>query len=419
MAARLLLPLILALAAGAAAAGDLAWIPTWFAGPAPVSGEAPQLRNMTIRQMVHISAGGKYVRLRLSNAYGHQPLHFDKVSLALRDSGSLIRSGSAAVTFGGIKGVTVAPGGFAVSDAIPFEAPPGADLAVSLYASGPVEASTAHLVQRSAIYFADGDAAETRSLAHPAAAPTTGQSWLWLEEVEVAGSTAKAAIVTFGDSITDGVGPAPDTYSTWPDILVRRFASAGIDLGVANAGIGGNRLLHDASWPPFGEAACVRFDEAVLAQPNIQAVIVLIGINDIGQVGERVDARDYVSAAEIEAGLARLAERAHEKKILVYAGTLLPFRGMPVKGYYSDEKEAERQAVNAWIRGTNAFDGVIDFDKAMEDPAAPGQLRPAYDSGDHLHPSAEGDRALADAVPLRWFQGEPAPNTTETNRRPK
>jgi lysophospholipase L1-like esterase len=188
-------------------------------------------------------------------------------------------------------------------------------------------------------------------------------------------------------------------------VLYARLRDAKIErYSVANAGIGGDRLLHDGSWPPFGTAALARFDRDVLAQPNVKAVILLIGINDIGQVGAGAPAEEQVSAEDLERGLAQLAERAHERGIRVYAATLTPFKPTAFKGYYSDEKDVVRRAVNGWIRQAKVFDGVADFDKALEDPSAPGQLRPAFDSVDHLHPSAAGDKAMAEAIPLDWFR---------------
>jgi lysophospholipase L1-like esterase len=173
---------------------------------------------------------------------------------------------------------------------------------------------------------------------------------------------------------------------------------------VINAGISGNRLLHNGSASAFGIAAVARYDSEVLAQPNISSVIVLLGINDIGQVGQGAGSDDYVSAQQIEDGLSQLAERSHVHGLKIYVGTLTPFKVTTIKNYYSDDKETEREAVNTWIRANTIFDGVVDFDKAMEDPSNPDHMLPAYDCGDHLHPSTAGDAAMANAVALGWFK---------------
>ncbi len=397
MTAALLVPL-------SAVATPLSWIPTWYASPEP-TGSTPvaTLQDETVRQIVHVSAGGKMVRIRLSNAYGNTDLHIAKVAVADRGVGSAIKAGSSvALTFGGHSDVIVAPGGYALSDPIVFDVVPQSDLAISLQVSGSVSLSTVHLTQRKAAYFATGDAVD--AVTFPTiAAPATGDQGLWLSEVEVAQSPAKAAVVAFGDSITDGAGPKADTNAPWPDVLADRLIKAKMPLSVINAAITGNRLLHAGSWAPFGAAGVARFDGDVLAQPNVKAVVVLLGINDIGQYGS--GAQEAADVRDIETGLAQLAARAHENGLKIYVGTLTPFKVTTIKAYYSDEKEAQREAVNAWIRGNSAaFDGVADFDKALEDPANPGHMRAEYDSGDHLHPSAAGDAAIAGAIPLNWFR---------------
>jgi hypothetical protein len=212
--------------ASAAWAAGPKWVPTWSASPAP-SRAAAVLQNETVREIVHTTAGGREVRLRLSNAYGATPLRIDAVSLALRDADARIRPGSSVrVTFQGAGAVTVAPGGYVLSDPVAFEVPAQADLAVSLYVAGPAIATTAHDLQRDAVYFAQGDATGDATAAAaftPVAAPATGSAWLWLDQVEVAGSDAQGAVVAFGDSITDGAGPAPGTHAAWPDVLYARL----------------------------------------------------------------------------------------------------------------------------------------------------------------------------------------------------
>ncbi len=403
------------MATSAHAATPQTWIPTWYAPPEPVADAPVMLTDTTVRQIIHTSTGGQVVRLRLSNAFGHDDLHIDKATIANRAAGSAIAPGSSAViTFAGQPGVIIPAGAFALSDPISFDVAARSDLAVSTYvASAPV--STVHIQQRNAIYYAAGDvtAAETLTLAPP---PANGDWTPWLSEVEVADSATQATVVTFGDSITDGAGPKADMNATWPDLLYDRFAGAGIDLGIANAAISGNRLLHNGQWAPFGIDGLARFDSDVLAQPNVKAVIVLIGINDIGHPGSGSPMSETTPPEQMEAGLSQLAERAHEHGLKIYIGTLTPFKDTVFKGYYSDDKEAQRQAVNAWIRSSGVFDGYADFDKALDDPAHPGHLRPEFDSGDHLHPSAAGDAAIANTIPLDWFQAE-APKAVVKKRK--
>jgi lysophospholipase L1-like esterase len=379
------------------------WIPTWYASPAPSDKAAETVSDMTLREIAHVSVGGSSVRIRLSNAYGKTPLTFDAASVAKRADGAAIVAGSSRpLTFSGRTSVTIPPGAWALSDPVALDVAQGADLAIDLHVPGPVTPDTIHVIQRDAVYAAQGNVVGQASVS--GIKPPAGGLWLWLDEVEVSGGPAKSAIVAFGDSITDGYHQKPDANTAWPDVLAQRLAAAGAPMGVINAGISGNRMLHDGQWPPFGAAGLARFDRDVLAQPNISSVIVLLGINDIGQVTKGVDDPEYVSAEALEAGLTQMAMRAHERGLKAYVATLTPFKETTIKNYYDDDKEAIRIAVNSWIRGQKVFDGVVDFDKAIEDPAHPGQMRPEFDSGDHLHPGAAGEAAMAAAVPLEGLR---------------
>lgn len=378
------------------------WIPTWYASPEPTDKTAV-VHDLTLRQTVRVSAGGNSVRLRLSNAYGKAPLRIDAVTIARRTTGSAIDPAAmASILFNGQPGATIAPGAWVLSDPVSLTVPANSDLAVSLYAAAPTPVTTLHDMQRGALYAAPGD------LTHASALPETpidlgiGDAMPWLAEVEVADSAATGAVIAFGDSITDGYGIDPDSGGTWPQVLSARFAAAGIPLSVVNAGISGNRLLHHGQWITFGEDGLARFDRDVIAQPNARAVIVLLGINDLGH-DRGPGSPEFVTAAGVIDGLDQLAERAHERGLKIYAVTLLPFIGTVFDGFYSEEKEQRRQAINAWMRGTQTFDGVFDLDKVMEDPAAPGHLRPEFDVGDHLHPNLAGARMIADSIPLDAF----------------
>ncbi len=379
------------------------WVPVWYASPEPVGPVDKKLENTTLRQIVRVSAAGNTIRLRVSNAYGTDPLHIDAIRVANRLAGSRIDvTTDTTVTFSGHDGVTLAPGAWVLSDPISLTVAAQGDVAVSLYVSTPTPLTTEHDNQRGALYVATGNLTRAADLPVAPVDIGIGSGCPWLAEVEVSGTPAKSAVVAFGDSITDGYGITPDTGGTWPQILGQRFNDAHIPLSVVNAGISGNRLLHNGQWIRFGDAALARFDRDVLAQPNVSATIVLIGINDLGH-SKGPGAPEYVSGQDIIDGLTQIAERAHERGIRVYAATLTPFKGTVFTDYYSDEKETQRLLINAWIRQSKLFDGVIDFDAAVVAPDAPGHMRPDLELSDHLHPNDAGARVMADAVPLRLF----------------
>ncbi len=379
------------------------WVPTWYASPEPSGAPDAKINDKTLRQIVRISAGGTSVRLRLSNAYGTTPLKLEDIHVAKRVSGSRIDPASdTAVAFNGRNSVTVAPGAYVLSDPLPMEVAVDSDLAISFYVPGETPLATVHDIQRGALYMADDRASTAAELPETKTDIGIGNAFPWLAEIEVSGSPAKAALITFGDSITDGYGITPDQGRTWPELLSRRLHEADIPLSVVNAGLSGNRLLHHGQWARFGDGGLSRFDRDVLAQPNVSAVIVLIGINDLGHA-QGPGSDGYVSAEDLIDGLSQTAARAHERGLKIYAATLTPFIGTVFEGYYSDEKESRRQTINAWIRHQTVFDGVIDFDKAVEDPVTSGHLRPDYDVGDHLHPNDAGAAAMAAAIPLGLF----------------
>jgi lysophospholipase L1-like esterase len=226
--------------------------------------------------------------------------------------------------------------------------------------------------------------------------------------VDVLAPESTSALVAFGDSITDGAHSTVDANHRWPDFLAARLLARGGHKGVAvlDAGIGGNRILHDAGSTNvrFGVSALARFDRDVLAQPGVKYVIVLEGINDLGHAGSSAPLSESVTADDLIAGLKQLIERAHEKGIKIFGATLTPFAGMPSKTYFTPEKEAIRKAVNQWIRTGKAFDGVVDFEKAVRDPANPDRMAASYDSGDHLHPGDAGYKAMGEAVDLSLFR---------------
>ena len=418
--------LALALLAGLAGHAGFAqntnehWVTTWTAAqlqPPPVrlgpvgqpASDAQRalagFANQTVRMIVPISVSGRRARVHLSNAYGSTPLVVGAAHLAIRAKDSAIVKGSDhALTFGGKPGFTIPPGASALSDSVDFDAPPLAELAVSVYVPGTTSAPTMHSVGLHTTYVSlSGDATAQVALT----AAVTTQSWYWLSGVDVLAPSSVAAIVAFGDSITDWARSTPDTNSSWPSRLSRRLlaspATAG--LAVANQGISGNRILRDGA----GASALARFDSDVLSQAGVQWLIVLEGINDIGRAtGPNANPADAVTADELIGGLRQMIERAHVRGIRVAGATLTPYTGAP---YFSEKGEVIREAVNNWIRTGGAFNAVIDFDAATRDPGNPKQFRPAFDSGDHLHPSDAGYQAMADAIDVTIFGSAPVSTT--------
>jgi lysophospholipase L1-like esterase len=379
------------------------WVGTWGAGPGgpPLPANTQTFTDQTVRLIVHTSIGGTRVRIRLSNELGSTPLRIGGAHIALRAAGADIQAGTdRPLTFSGFPGITIPPGAPVLSDPVDLNVPALSDLAVSLYLPGTQGATTIH-----------GTASQTNYVSLPgdftgaASLPTqrTILSWPFLTEVDVTGNGA--AIVTLGDSITDGTRSTPDTNNRWPDWLARRLQTvrdpvAGINnvLGVVNRGISGNRLLSNpAEGSLAGRSIQERFDRDVLATAGVRYLTLMIGINDIGNSS----ATNPVTANDLIAGYRQVIARAHAKGIAVFGATLTPFEGA---GYYSPEKETVRQAVNNWIRASDEFDGVIDFDRVTRDPSHPARFLPAYDSGDHLHPNDFGYQAMGTAVPLELFR---------------
>jgi lysophospholipase L1-like esterase len=374
------------------------WIGTWSAAPhAPIQGvPTPEFNNQTLRLIVHISSGGPLVRLKLSNAYGTAPLQIGDVHVAISTTAAGILAGSdSVVTFAGQNSVTIPPGGLVMSDPVNLVVSDFTNLAVSIYLPADTIAVTQHFVAQQASYISSpGDF--TGSSSFPISNVTL--SWYFLSNVEVLGFVGSRAVVALGDSITDGVNSSFDGNTRWPDVLAQRLASFGLHqkLSVLNQGIDGNQLVND--YLGIGQNGDARFDRDVIAQAGAKYVIVLEGTNDIG-LGLFVPAQAAGSAGII-AGYNQLIQRAHEHDIMVFGGTLIPFGG---SFYYTAATEAERQAVNQFIRTGQAFDGVIDFDLAVRDPNNPTQILPAYDSGDHLHPNDAGYRAMGQSINLSLF----------------
>ncbi|MCO5999728.1 SGNH/GDSL hydrolase family protein [Actinoallomurus rhizosphaericola] len=375
-----------------AAHPERGWVGAWEASPAVgLSSPTGAESGSSVREVVHLSAGGAAVRIRLSNRFGTAPLTLGHVTVAVRaaDGAGTAHGKLREVTFHGARSATVPAGADVTADPALLPVRPGADLLVTVYlpvVSGPV--TTHPLAQQTSYYAPGGDHAD--DVAGDAYTGTFGQ-WYYLTGVDVFDPPTRGSLVTLGDSITDGADSTAGENHRWPDYLARRIQALPPSrrLGVLNAGISGNRLLLDGG--SYGVNALARFDEDVLSRTGVRTLIVLEGINDIQQSPHQTD------PAKITAAYEAIAARAHARGIKVIGATLTPFKGWQV---YDDTLEATREAVNAYIRTSRTFDAVIDFDAATRDPADPLALRPEYDSGDHLHPNDAGYRAMAEVVDL-------------------
>jgi lysophospholipase L1-like esterase len=400
------------------------WVATWGAAPAgpPLATAMQTFNNQTLRLIVHTSIGGSQARIRLSNERGTTPLRIGSAHIAVCQGGSSIAPGTdRTLTFGGQESVTIPPGALVLSDPVGLDVPALSDLAVSLYLPGEAPAATIHAYSLQTSFVSlpgDFTNSATLPLDH------TIKSWPFLAEVDVNRPDA-AAIVVLGDSITDGSVTVVDANHRLTDMLALRqqttrdllkgargghsaLQGPNSHLGVVNRGISGNRLLRDPGEQPlFGKAALARFDSDVTATAGVRYMVVLLGINDIGHPGTgAIPLSESVTPQDLIAGYRQLIARAHDKGIAVFGGTLTPFEGTTFPGYYTPEKEAVREAANNWIRGSGEFDAVIDFDRAVRDPAHPSRLLPMYDSGDHLHPNDLGMQAMANAIPLELLHSQ-------------
>jgi lysophospholipase L1-like esterase len=396
--------------APAAPAGPLLVVPPAVLAVAPrqelkVGGQSPlHFNNQTIRQIAHITLGGSRLRVVLSNTFGTVPLTIGAAQIALRDKdATIVPQSNRVLTFGGAARTTVPAGAILVSDPVDLTVRDFANLAIDLYLPDDTAVMKSPLTTHPAAWqtgYVSPPGNHAGVIAMPVETTTAYRradglpcaTWFFLTRIEVMAPAQAGAIVTIGDSITDGTASTIDTNNRWPDHLARRLAKAGVRMAVLNAGMGGNRVLNEGNGP----SALARFDRDVIAQTGVTHVVVLEGINDIGQARQNPSP----GAADLIAAHKQMIERAHARGFKIYGATLTPFEGA---NSWTAEGESKRQALNEWIRTSKAYDAVFDFDAAVRDPEHPAKLLARYDPGDHLHLNAEGYEALANVVDLKVF----------------
>jgi lysophospholipase L1-like esterase len=381
------------------------WVGTWASSPL-LDAHAKNAEELltagtqsgaTLREVIHVSMGGETVRVRFSNLYGTSPLVIGAVEIAQTLKGVAIVPGTnKAVTFNGQPSVSIPPGALAVSDPAAFKLAPLSNLTVSFFLPKPTGPVTEHQLGNSTSFHVTGNMVASASLE----SPITATSWYYLNGVDTLAAADAGAVITIGDSITDGAKSTIDTNQRWPDELARRLQADPKyrSLSVLNEGISGNKILLDGAGPN----ALARFDRDVIAQSGAKYLLILEGINDIGRLHGTPDAG--LTAADLISALNQMVVRAHAHGIAVIGCTLTPYHGA---GYYTENGEVIRKAVNEWIRTGGVLDGFVDLEAAVRDPNHPDTFLPTVDPGDHLHPNDAGYKAMGDAIDLKLFTLKP------------
>lgn len=382
------------------------WVATWAASPSIQNPDPAAMRtrkleftNQTVREIVHTSVGGDTVRIKLSNVFGTLAVNVTAAHIALSagasaGAGAITPGSDRAVTFSGKPTVSILPGALVLSDPVRLAVPVLGNLSVSLFFADTTMTTTLHYSAQQNSYVAAGDATSSETLADPQAVT----SWSFLTAVDVLAPEDTGLIVAFGDSITDGAKSAMDLNHRWPDILASRLITpkGPNRFAVVDAGIGGNKIISDATGRniAYGVNGLARLERDALAQAGVRYLLLLEGINDLSS-NAPVD--------DLVAGMKQIVERCHENGIKVIGGTITPAERAGARANGLSDRETRRLALNEWIRNGKAFDGYVDFEKAVEDPAQPGAMLAAYDSGDHLHPNDAGYKAMGEAVDLTLF----------------
>lgn len=403
----MLLSLALASAQARSLSPSAGWVASWGASqqiPEPQNALSPDdLTDATVRQIFHLSVGGSALRVHISNAFGTEALHVTSVHVAHPVSPALPSIDPASdrpLTFAGTEAAIIPSGAELISDPVNYPVAPLSDLAITFHLASHPAPETGHPGSRATSYYVHGDRVT---------APTLGDAkrvdhWYQVSEIDVQATPGAAAVVALGDSLTDGHGATTNGNDRWTDFFAARLqaSAATRDIGVSNQGIGGNHLLTD----DLGPNVLARFDRDALAPTAVRWVIVFEGVNDLGDLARTREVPRAEHAALVQRVLAayqQIVARAHAHGLRVIGATITPFVG---SGYYhpGPMSEADRQAVNQWIRAGGHFDAVIDFDSVVRDPQHPDRLLPTFDCGDHLHLSPAGYKAMGNAIPLALFE---------------
>lgn len=391
------------------------WVGSWAAavtGAEPVGSARNGFNNQSLRLIVHTSVGGEKVRIRLTNIFGEATTTIGHATVAKPNTATpelsdfdpaTLRD----LTFNGRLSTTMLKGAELLSDPVSLAVSDQQDLVITVFFPVPSGPASWHATSQQSSFTGAGDL----STAAGGAGFTIRRDccWYFLSGVDVLRNKAAGSVVVLGDSLGDANGSTLNANRRWPDLLAERLVETGHNgkaPGVLNASLAGNRLNHEGPEPgaggfpgfvQLGTNAGARLNEDVFPQTGVRTVIMDLGINDIWMTGDSADA--------IIDAIRKISTQVRERGLRFVVATLGPFEGFAVtpgspQGEWTPAKEATRNAVNAVLRSSGEFDGLIDFDALLRDPAQPSKLRAEFDSGDHIHPNDAGNQAMADAVPL-------------------